>query len=417
MHSPASTKVLRTRCCIVGGGPAGIMLAYLLARGGVEVVVLEKHVDFFRDFRGDTIHPSTLQVLWELGLLDEFLALPHDEVRQLAGRIGDTMVTIADFTHLPTRAKFLAFMPQWDFLNFLTRQAMRYPTFHLLMEAEATDLVMEGERVVGVQATTPGGAVRLQADLIVGADGRRSIVRERARLETMELGAPIDVLWMRLSRLPTDPRQVLGRIDYGKVLIMLDRDDYWQCGFVIRKGAFEELQRRGLGAFRDDIAQLAPFTRDRVGELSNWSDIKLLTVAVDRLRDWYRPGLVCIGDAAHAMSPIGGVGINLALQDAVAVANVLGRVLRGTSSIPTDALRAVQRRRELPTRVIQRVQVIIQDRIIKPILGREKPMSAPWPVRLLGRWPLLQRIPARVIGVGVRPEHVRFPDCSLKAAG
>ena len=402
-------ETLNVRCCVAGGGPAGMMLGFLLARAGIDVVVLEKHADFLRDFRGDTIHPSTLEIMYELGLLDEFLKEPHQEVRQLRAQIGDTTITPADFTHLPTHCKFVAFMPQWDFLNFVATQAMRFPNFGLRMEAKVTELVLDGKRVAGVRAITPDGVIEVHADLIVGADGRHSTVREKAGLEVMELGAPIDVLWMRLPRRPGDPGQVFGRFDYGKVFILIERKDYFQCGLVIPKGGFEEIQKRGLAAFRDDLAMLVPFMSDRLGEIRDWSDIHVLTVAVDRLRQWFRPGLICIGDAAHAMSPIGGVGINLAIQDAVAAANILATPIRQVT-LNTENLHAVQRRRELPTRITQRIQILIQNRVIQHVLTSDKRITPPWPVRLLDRWQFLRRIPARLIGIGFRPEHVRTPD-------
>ena len=398
--------VAKVRCCIVGGGPAGMMLGYLLARAGIDVTVLEKHADFFRDFRGDTIHPSTMEILGELGLLDAFLDLPHQKVRVLTGQIGATSLTIADFSHLPVRCKFVAFMPQWDFLSFIAQHARSYASFHLEMETEARGLVFEGERVTGVRVDSRGLERVVSADLVIGADGRHSVVREAAGLETIELGAPIDVLWMRLSRKPEDPTQLLGRIDAGKILVMIDRGDYWQCGLVIRKGAFDAIKRGGLDAFRSGLVELAPFLRGRMVELTGWADIRLLTVQVDRLRQWYRSGLLCIGDAAHAMSPIGGVGINLAIQDAVAAANILAQDFRRHAVVPDDTLRRVQERRELPTRVTQGVQLFIQNRIIERVLGSAGRMSPPWPVRLLGAVPLLRRIPARLVGLGFRREHV-----------
>jgi len=399
-------QAVQTCCCIAGGGPAGMMLGYLLARGGVDVYVLEKHADFLRDFRGDTIHPSTLEVMHELGILDDFLKLPHQEVHELAGQVGNDTVTIADFTHLPTHCRFLALMPQWDFLAFIAKQAARHPMFHLKMQTEVAELIKENGCVTGVLAKTPEGNLEIRANLTVGADGRRSVVRERAGLEVINLGAPMDVLWMRLSRRPGDPGQTFGHIDVGKIFVMLNREDYWQCAYVIPKGAAGEIRQRGLDAFREDIVKLSPFLRDRVDELRDWNQVSLLTVAVDRLSCWSLPGLLCIGDAAHAMSPIGGVGINLAIQDAVAAANILGaRLCEGT---PTeDELRAVQRRREFPTRATQRLQVFVQDRVIKRALGSTKPLALPWPLKLLGRWPFLRRIPARVVGIGFRPEHVR----------
>jgi 2-polyprenyl-6-methoxyphenol hydroxylase-like FAD-dependent oxidoreductase len=403
---PATTRSLHVSCCVAGGGPAGMMAGFLLARAGVEVAVLEKHADFFRDFRGDTIHPSTLELMHELGLLEEFLKRPHQQARELQGWIGDERLTVADFSHLPTRCKFIAFMPQWDFLDFLAVHAQRCPTFRLLMQTEAVELIEDGVRVAGVRARGPDGALEIRADLVLGCDGRHSTVRDKARLEVMEFGAPMDVLWLKLSQRPDDPKTSLGRFDAGRIMVLIDRGDYWQVAFVIPKGTFEEIRRRGLPAFQADIVRLAPFLTDRVGEISDWNDVKLLTVAVDRLRRWYRPGLLCIGDAAHAMSPIGGVGINLAVQDAVAAANILSAPLRA-GSVTEDHLRAVQRRRELPTRLTQRVQVLIQKRIIGRVLARAEKISLPLPLRLLQRCPFLRRIPARLIGLGFRPEHVR----------
>lgn len=393
---------------IAGGGPAGIMLGFLLARAGVSVLVLEKHRDFLRDFRGDTIHPSTLQVMHELGLLDAFLARPHQEVRRLRGMIGDTEITIADFGHLPTRCRFIALMPQWDFLDFLAEAGRRFAGFDLRMEAEITDLIEEGGRIAGVRGHGPAGPFEVRADLVVGADGRHSIVRDRAGFDIVNLGAPIDVLWMRLSKWPEDPQDTAGRINYGRMLVTLDRGDYWQCAFIIRKGGFEAVRARGLDALRADIARLAPFLRDRTGELRDWDDVKLLTVMVDRLKRWWRPGLLCIGDSAHAMSPVGGVGINLAIQDAIAAANILAGPLRAGGL--TDAhLAAVERRRTLPTRLTQGMQVLMQERVIDRVLGSDKPITAPWPLRLFNHVPWLSRIPARLIGLGFRPEHVRTP--------
>ena len=403
----ATGDSVSVRCCIAGGGPAGIMLGLLLARAGVSVLVLEKHADFLRDFRGDTIHPSTLDVMHELGLLDDVLRLPHQEVRELRAQLGEVALPIADFTHLPTRCRFLALMPQWDFLNLLVERATtRYPAFHRRMRAEVTELLQEGRRVVGVLATTPNGPLKVHANLVVAADGRHSIVREKAGLRVKALGAPMDVLWFRLSRTPGDPTATMGRFDVGQIFITINRGDYWQCGYVIPKGTVDEIRQRGLLAFRKAVARLVPYVSDRTHELRDWDDVKLLTVCVDRLSQWYRPGLLCIGDAAHAMSPIGGVGINLAIQDAVAAANILAAPLR--DGRPTlDQLRRVQKRRELPTRITQWLQVTIQRRLITPVLAGARPLKPPLAVRLLARFALLRRIPARLVGIGIRPEHVR----------
>lgn len=402
------TRELSVRCCIAGGGPAGMMLGLLLARAGVPVLVLEKHADFLRDFRGDTIHPSTLEIMHELGLLQEFLQRPHQEARTLSGQIGDDFVRIADFRHLPTHCRFIALMPQWDFLDFVAEHARQYPAFQLEMEAEVDDLIVDGERVSGLRATTPGGEFTVRADLVIGADGRHSTVREKAGLQIVDLGAPMDVLWMKLSRRSEDPSQTFGRFDTGRVFVMLNREDYWQCAFVIAKGGFDEIQSRGLEFFRSEIARLAPHLRDRTAELADWSDVKLLSVSVDRLRRWHRPGLLCIGDAAHAMSPVGGVGINLAIQDAVAAANILAPRLKQAAP-PESDLHLVQRRREFPTRATQAMQVFIQNRVIGRVLKTTEKLSPPLPLRLLKLMPFLTRVPARLIGLGIRPEHVRTP--------
>jgi 2-polyprenyl-6-methoxyphenol hydroxylase-like FAD-dependent oxidoreductase len=384
-----------------------MVLGFLLARAGVDVIVLEKHADFLRDFRGDTIHPSTLELMYELGLLEEFLLRPHQEYPAIGGQVEDFEITVADFSHLPTHCKFLAVMPQWDFLNFISEQAKRYPHFHLMMESEVTELLEENARVVGIRARTPQGSLEVRAPLTIGADGRHSIVRAQAGLEIIDLGAPIDVLWMRLSRRPDDFTSTLGRIRNGKILVTINRGDYWQCAYVIPKGGIEAIRQRGLQSFRDDIAMVAPLLKDCVDELQNWDQIKLLTVIVDHLRRWSRPGLLCIGDSAHAMSPIGGVGINLAIQDAVAAANILAQPLRD-HAFSDGLLRQVQRRRDFPTLMTQRLQVFAHKRILTPTLGRQARISKlPLTLRLLQRFPVLQRIPARMVGVGFRPEHVR----------
>ncbi|HEX9183076.1 MAG TPA: FAD-dependent oxidoreductase [Burkholderiales bacterium] len=396
---------LSARCCIAGGGPAGMMLGFLLARAGVDTLVLEKHADFLRDFRGDTVHPSTLRVMQELGLLDEFLERPHQKMRQIAGQVGGQPIVIADFSHLPPAYAFIAFMPQWDFLDFLAQEGRKLPAFRLLMRAEATDLLEENGAVTGLRASTPEGALEIRAGLTVAADGRQSLLRQRAGLEVEDFGAPMDVLWMRLSKRAEDPPNALGRINAGRILVTLDRGDYWQCAYVIPKGAGEAVRAGGIESFREGIVAVAPFLRDRVGELKSWDDVKLLTVQVNRLRRWHRDGLLCIGDAAHAMSPIGGVGINLAIQDAVAAANLLGGALsRGTPTL--DELAAVQRRREFPTRMTQRMQLLLQRNVIGRVLASGATPGIAWPIRLLQRFPVLRRIPARLIGMGFRPEHV-----------
>jgi 2-polyprenyl-6-methoxyphenol hydroxylase-like FAD-dependent oxidoreductase len=402
---------LTTRCCIAGGGPAGMMAGLLLARAGVDTIVLEKHGDFLRDFRGDTVHPSTLELMQELGVLKEFLTRPHQQLREIGGDIDGNRVKVADFTHLPTACKFVALMPQWDFLDFLADEARQYPTFRLLMNAGVTDVLRTNGRVTGVSVKTPDGDVDVEAPLTIGADGRRSVVRDRAGLIAETFGAPIDVLWMRISRRDTDRAETLGIIRSGRIFVMLNRGDYWQCAFVIPKGGYATLRERGLDEFRKDISAIVPFLSDRAGELRTWDDIKLLTVMVDRLKQWYAPGLLCIGDAAHAMSPIGGVGINLAVQDAVAAANLLYRpLLNGTVSL--DDLAAVQKRRLFPTRMTQNAQVAIQKNVMAPVLSldRTASISLPFPVRMLQRYAVLRRIPARLVGIGVRPEHIRTPN-------
>lgn len=398
---------LNTTCCVVGGGPAGMMLGYLLGRAGVDVAVLEKHSDFLRDFRGDTIHPSTLEVMHGLGLVEGFLERPHQKVYRLKALVGGKPVTVADFSHLPLHHPYIAFMPQWDFLDFLAARAEVFPNFKLIREAEVTDLLFDDLEVVGVRAKTPEGTLRVRADLVVGADGRRSVVRDKAGLEVIDLGAPMDALWMAISREAGDPAETMGRFDNGRIMVMLNRDDYWQCAYVIPKGGFDALRARGIEHFRRLLSQLAPFLGARVNELDDWDKVNLLVVKVDRLKTWWRHGLLCIGDAAHAMSPIGGVGINLAVQDAVAAANLLAEPLREQRCNVAD-LQKVQRRRELPTRVTQRMQIAAQNNVIGKVLKEkgETPMDIPLPLRLVNRFPVLRRLPARLVGMGFRPEHV-----------
>lgn len=405
---------LQARCCIAGGGPAGMMLGFLLARAGIDVVVLEKHADFLRDFRGDTVHPSTLELMHELGLLDEFLKRPHTKFDQLTGNVGGHIVTVADFRYLNSTCKFIVLMPQWDFLSFLAETGRRYATFRVLMSTEVTGLLENDRTVVGVRTTGPDGPIEIQADLVVGADGRHSTVRERAGFVVDDFGAPIDVLWMKLPKHPGDPDAAAGNFNAGRILVALDRGDYWQCAYVIRKGGFEAVKARGLQALRDDIVAVAPLMRDRVDALQAWNQVSLLTVTIDRLRQWYKPGLLCIGDAAHAMSPIGGVGINLAIQDAVATANILYPPLR-TGRPSLRELAQVQRRRTFPTKATQGLQVFIQDRVISRALQSAQSTTTtqvPFAARLFSIFPFLRWLPARFVGIGFRPEHVHTPDAS-----
>ena len=404
-------STITTQCCIAGGGPAGMMLGFLLARSGVGVVVLEKHPDFFRDFRGDTVHPSTLEVMCELGLIDEFLKLPHQKVETLTGQVGAEHLKMVDFRHLPTHCKFIALMPQWDFLNFVAQQGKRYKTFDLHMTADATDLLQEGGRIIGLRAKTPDGMLTIRAALVVGCDGRHSTVREKAGFESDDYGAPMDVLWFRMTRKSSDSTDSFGHIEAGKLMVMLDRGDYWQCAYVIPKGGIDRVKSEGLEAFHSRVVEMSPLLADRVGELKSWDDVKLLSVTVDRLRKWWRPGLICIGDAAHAMSPIGGVGINMAVQDAVAAANRLAGPLR-SSKLRDEDLQAIQDRRTLPVRFTQSLQLTIQRRIISRVLESERRPKPPLFFKLFEIFPVLRRIPARLIGIGIRPEHVRIAEAA-----
>lgn len=398
-------QTLHTTCCIVGGGPAGVMAGYLLARAGVKVVVLEKHQDFFRDFRGDTIHPSTLELMNRLKLLDEFLRRPHQELRQLEVHFGRRVVHIADFSHLPTRCKFIAFMPQWDFLNFLAEQARQYPTFGLRTRTNVTDLLWENDRIVGVKADTPAGPLQVRAALVIGADGRSSIVRQRAGLEVIDTGAPIDVLWFRLRKQEGDPSQAFGFVAIGQFMVLIDRGDYWQCAYIIRKGDFDAKKQAGLKAFGEEVARCVPFFGNRIDDIHDWEQVKLLSVKVDHLRQWHRPGLLCIGDSAHAMSPVGGVGINLAIQDAVAAARLLApRLLNQTLRLAD--LKRVQDRRKLPARLTQRVQIYLHQHLLERIFDSPRLITPPLPLRLTGWFSIARRLFARLIGIGFRPEYI-----------
>ena len=396
----------RYQCAIAGGGPAGLMLGVLLARAGVHVAVIEKHADFLRDFRGDTIHPSTMAVMNELRWLDEFLALPHQPVQELIAQFGTERIKLADFSRLAVKTPYIAMMPQWDFLNFLAAKGKSYPNFKLVMNTEAIDLLYDLGRVVGLIAKSPGeDLMTLSACLVVAADGRSSRLRERAGLRRVDLGAPMDVLWFRLPRKPSDTQETQARVDAGRLFIMLNRGDYWQCAFVIGKGLNEQVRALGLEAFRARVAPLLPFEATRIQALTHWDQVALLAVKVDRLARWARPGLLCIGDAAHAMSPVGGVGVNLAVQDAVAAANILAEPLR-TGRVEFVDLMRVQERREWPTRITQRLQVIVQNTIIKKVIDDATTMKPPLLLRMLLATPYLRQLPARLVGLGVRPEHV-----------
>jgi 2-polyprenyl-6-methoxyphenol hydroxylase-like FAD-dependent oxidoreductase len=405
-----SGRTIKVRCCIVGGGPAGMMLGYLLGRAGIDVVVLEKHADFFRDFRGDTVHPSTLQVMDELGLSDGFLKLPHQRLQKMDGMFGGASVRIADLGRLNVKFPFIAFMPQWDFLNFLRESGNKFKSLKVMMSTEATDLVQDGARITGVRAKTPEGMIDIEADLTVACDGRHSLLRERAGLAVEEIGAPMDVLWFRAGKRANETESVFARVDPGSMMVTFDRGDYWQCAYVIAKGQYDTVKAGGLPALLDDVARMAPILKSGLADVKSWDDVKLLTVAINRLTRWTRPGLLCIGDAAHAMSPIGGVGVNLAVQDAVATANLLAaKLVNGCP--PEDELDAVRRRREFPVRMTQRMQVVAQNNIVSAALKPGgAPLKVPLAVRLITAVPWLQGITARFIGLGVRPEHVHSPE-------
>jgi 2-polyprenyl-6-methoxyphenol hydroxylase-like FAD-dependent oxidoreductase len=407
-------RIIQTHCCIVGGGPAGMMLGYLLGRAGIETVVLEKHADFFRDFRGDTVHPSTLQVMDELGLIDGFLKVPHQQLQKMDGQFGDDSIRIADLSRLDVKYPFIAMMPQWDFLNFLRESGKRFACLNVMMNASATDLIRSGDAVVGVTADTPEGPVEIRAGLTIGCDGRHSIVRERAGLEVEEIGAPMDVLWFRAGRRANETENLFARVQTGKMLVTFDRGDYWQCAYVIAKDQFGAVKARGLDVFRNDVIGMAPILSAGMADVKSWDDVKLLTVAINRLKRWTLPGLLCIGDAAHAMSPVGGVGVNLAIQDAVATANLLAAKLaavKDSRGCPSeDELDAVWRRRTFPVRMTQAMQVVVQNNIISVALKPgNQPLRAPLFARLVNAIPWLQGITARFVAIGVRPEHVHSP--------
>lgn len=405
--------MIKSTCCIAGGGPAGMMLGLMLARAGIDVTVLEKHADFFRDFRGDTIHPSSMEILHELNLLKKFLALPHTEIQTITGRIGEHTLTLGDFSHLKVHCPFIAIIPQWDFLNFIASEAKQYSHFHLLMQTEATDFIRADKKIIGVRAKNNAENIDIYADLVVAADGRHSILREKSGLQAKSFGAPMDVLWFRLSRSKIDATQTFGKIDLGKILIMIDRGDYWQCGYLIRKGDFDHIRAAGIDAFHRDLLELVPILSHHVEEIKSWDQISLLTVTIDRLTKWYLPGFLCIGDAAHAMSPMGGVGINLAIQDAVAAANYLIPAFK-KNNVTEETLLQIQKRRTLPTKIIQGFQIMMQNRLIDRVLGNPVHPKLAWPIKLLQRFPFLRRFPARLIGLGFRPEHVRT-NCTEKS--
>jgi 2-polyprenyl-6-methoxyphenol hydroxylase-like FAD-dependent oxidoreductase len=402
----SENETIKTTCVVAGAGPAGLMLGFLLARAGVDVTVVEKHADFLRDFRGDTIHPSTLQVIEELGLIDDFLALPHTRAEKLSAEMGGRTITIADFSKLPLKNRFIAFMPQWDFLNFLAAQARRYPNFRLIVQAEVTEVRERDGKVAGLSIRTPEREVDIDAELVVGADGRNSIVREKAGLVVESFGVPSEVVWMKLSKQPGDPNEVMGHAGPRQGFVLIDRGDYWQCGFVVRKTTFSDIRSRGIEAFRKMVADVSPLPADRVEELRSFDDTSLLTVRIDRLAQWWRPGLICIGDAAHAMSPIGGVGVNLAIQDAVAAANILAAPLREGRLANAD-LAAVEKRRSFPTKATQKMQLMMRSSRRKDEGDDSKRKGPPAFIRGIARWPVLSHLAGRLMGMGFRMEHVK----------
>lgn len=398
-------RTINTKVCVAGGGPAGIMTGYLLARAGIEVLVLEKHKDFLRDFRGDTVHPSTMQIMSELGLLEEFLKLPHQKTEHLTAVMGHTPLEVVDFTHLPVAAPFIAFMPQWDFLDFMADKAAAFPGFHLLRRVEITGLLSDKDQVTGVTAKTPDGGLHVNAELVIGADGRGSVVRDAAALDVTKSDVPIDVLWFRLPRKDTDPEDTEAHFDTGAITILLNRGDYWQCAFVIEKGGLDRLKSEGLERFRERLVRSVDFLADRVEALQDWDDLKLLTVMVDHLETWHKDGLLCIGDAAHAMSPVGGVGINLAIQDAVATANHLAPILNHGRPTPDD-LAAIAKRRLPPTLKTQFAQTTIHKKVIYGTLESEGEFHPPFALKVLTKIPAFREITGRAVGLGLKPEHI-----------
>ena len=395
------------KCCIVGGGPAGVMLGYIMAKFGIEVVVLEKHKDFFRDFRGDTIHPSTMNILQQLGILEDFLKIPHDKTPKISAKFGDKEFTVADFTQLDILTPYIAFTPQWNFLNFLTEKGKQLEHFNLMMETKVIDLIKEDGNVVGVKAINPEGELSILSALVVGTDGRHSITREKAQFTINSLGSSIDVLWFRVLKHKNDKKQAFLNANNGNLLILIDRNDYWQCGLIVQKGGYDFIKEKGIQYLRQELTNIIPELKNNIEDITSFEQVKNLDVKVDRLEKWYTEGLICIGDAAHAMSPIGGVGVNLAIQDAVAAANVLVPILKTGKPTQRD-LQKIQERRMYPTTFTQSVQVLIQNKSLQPFLGNKKKQNAPSILKLFQWVPFLRKLPARFIGLGIRAEKIEL---------